>query len=84
MIRTNRNQNVEQERITGKIAEKEADLTKVVEQVEAIKRIEGSRQYQMNSVQYEYRNKIQKDQEMMDKITEEKDEELKLEEEETQ
>jgi hypothetical protein len=37
----------------------------------------------MNSVHFEYRKRIHEDQELMEKMAQEKDDELKLEEEET-
>lgn len=59
MVKANRIKNDQQELETGKMREKEIDLDKVVAQVEAINRIEGSRQYQMNTVHFQYRKKIQ-------------------------
>lgn len=64
--------------------DKEDDINNVIAQVEAINHIEGSRQYQMNSVHFDIRRKLQADQEVMESIAEEKEQELKYEQEETQ
>ena len=62
----------ENHKLNFKIAEKEADLAKVIEDVEAMKQFEGQRKYDIELIQCQYRNNLKRDYDKMDKFLEDK------------
>jgi len=62
----------ESHKLNFKIGEKEADLARVVEDLEAMKQFEGQRKYDIELIQGEYRNNLKRDYDKMDKFLEDK------------
>ena len=61
----------------------EADIFKVVNDLEIVQYIKGQRKHQLESINYDLKTKIQSDKEKMDKIIEEKQIQFKADEQET-
>ena len=58
----------------------EADIFKVVNDLEIVQYIKGQRKHQLESINYDLKTKIQSDKEKMDKIIEEKQIQFKADE----